>query len=161
MSRVVLDACCGQKTWWKGRDTTHVVFLDIQESAQPSVRGTMIALPFRDHVFDEIWCDPPHLIRNDVKHWNPVYLRYGRWRTRTEWTTAIAAIGPEFARVAHQDALLVMKIIDGSTDTHKRTIQLDDLLPLEAYWDCTNVEYAKTKVPWSSAFTVFVYYRRK
>ena len=157
----ILDACCGQKEWWRGKDTTNVTFLDILESVKPSVRGTMAHLPFCDGVFDEIWCDPPHLIRNDIQHWNPMYLRYGRWRTRNEWLTVVHAIGSEFWRVARSHARLVMKVIDGSIDKHRRTIQLNDLEPIEQYWTCTDVTYEKTKIPWSTAITVFAYYRRR
>lgn len=153
---MILDACCGDQEWWRGKDTSNVIFMDKLLSVRPSLVGSMCALPFRDSVFSQIWCDPPHLIRNDTKNWNPAYLRYGNWRNRREWEAALDAINEEFWRVAMPDAVLHMKIIDGKDYRVTKEEDLDRL----SLWVQTAIERVKTPVPWSTNFTIYATYRR-
>lgn len=110
---LILDPCVGPGEWWKEQKGVHVIKCDKIATCSNLVISTMIALPFAEGTFDEIWCDPPHLIRNDLSHWNKSYLRYGNWRNRREWEHALRGMNTEFRRVLRDTGLLYMKIISG------------------------------------------------
>ena len=116
----------------------------------------MSALPFADGVFDAIRFDPPHLIRNDLKHWNPSYLRYGHWKTRKQLERALASVNTEFHRVTKHSATLLVKIIDGRD---KRTTKVADL-----FWFNKWTEARQYRTPasasWAKTETLWTWFRR-
>ena len=110
---IELDATAGDRVIHTGRDISQIIFLDILPSVKPDIIGDAKYLPFRNSVFEKIYCDPPHLIRNDRKYWRKTYLRFGNWKNRVEWFRFLNRTNKEFARVLKPLGLLWYKIIDG------------------------------------------------
>lgn len=151
-SGLILDPTCGPASWWDEFPYARVIKCDIRNPEAADVIGDATALPFQDAVFDEIWCDPPHLIRNDTKNWNPTYLRYGHWPTRHTWERFLDDVNGEFLRVLKPDGRLVMKIING---TDYRVIKCNDLDRL-TLWQTRDEEVWKSGAPWSTCWSHMV-----
>ncbi len=116
MSRLILDPSCGEKNWLRG-NLDRFITCDILQSVRPDVVGDMKRLPFASGVFDAVRFDPPHMLRKDFDKWKDhggaKYIKYGCWRTRREWETALVAVNDEFHRVTRVGSTLLVKIIDG------------------------------------------------
>lgn len=155
--RKILDPCCGPKTWLRGNKGRYVTS-DILRSANPDVISDMKYLPYADGTFDAIRFDPPHLIRNDRKSWNPSYLKYGHWKNRREWEIALYKVNEEFHRVTKKGATLLVKIIDGKD---KRTTKRMDLYCWFTKWDMAKLYETGARVKWSSNTTLWAWFRKK
>lgn len=113
------------------------------------------SLPFRDGSFSRIYFDPPHLIRNDVKHFNPSYFKFGNWPCRRDWETALDRVNVEFRRVIKPRGLLFVKIIDGKD---RRVTKIADLNRLTS-WDCIDLQIRPSSMGWSSCKTINAVFR--
>ena len=125
-----LDACCGYKHMWKDKDISNIIFIDVKREVKPTIIADAKHLPFRDKIFNKIYCDPPHMIRNDKEfckvgkiHYD-YFEKYGNWKNRQEWIIFIAKTNIEFKRVLKDNGILWYKIIDGKDS---RIIKLGDL----------------------------------
>jgi SAM-dependent methyltransferase len=74
---VVLDACCGSKSFWFDKEDSRCVFVDIRKGVtpkfssagrkdrtlriHPDVKADFEKLPFADELFHLVVFDPPHL----------------------------------------------------------------------------------------------------
>ena len=154
--RLILDPCCGPKTWLGGNKDRYVT-CDILPSCSPDVVADMRFLPFADGVFDALRFDPPHLIRNDVKSWNPAYLKYGHWKNRRQWCNALYKVNDEFHRVTKDNATLLVKIIDGKD---KRTTKRQDLWHFYK-WNIARQYETKAMASWSNTTTLWTWFRKK
>ncbi len=153
--RKILDPCCGPKTWLRGNKARFITS-DLLFSASPDVVADMKNLPYADGTFDAIRFDPPHLIRNDVKHWSKSYLRYGNWKNRKEWEEALDAVNDEFYRVTKDNATLLVKIIDGKDRRVTKRHDLDRL----TRWNLTKLYETPAKAAWSSNTTLWTWFRK-
>ena len=126
---MILDATCSFGKIWPRFASLR---MDVRRIVKPDICASATHLPFREGVFDEIYCDPPHLIyafdpTNDSKKvstFRPGYvrfrehirfdmaIRYGFWRTKEEWNEFVEKSGPEFARALKSSGLLHYKITD-------------------------------------------------
>ena len=73
--KLILDACCGAKSFWFDKDNPSVEFCDNREVAyhefyphrfievRPDTVCDFRALPFADETFWHVVFDPPHLTR--------------------------------------------------------------------------------------------------
>lgn len=147
-----LDVCASTRVMWKGRDTSNATFMDILPSVSPDVVGSFTSLPFRSNVFDSVWCDPPHLIRNDVKHWNSIYTRFGNYKNRREFEKTWLRMNTEFARVLVSNGVLVLKMIYGKDH---RVPKRDDVEMFYSFDEVDRVEYP-SRVGWSSNTTAWI-----
>ncbi len=145
-SGLILDPTCGPASWWKEFPAATVVKCDLTNRTACDVQSDARHLPFQEAVFSEIWCDPPHLIRNDVKHWNPSYLRYGFWPYRHVWENFLDSVNAEFARALQPGGRLLMKIIHGKD---RRVTHREDLDRLTR-WKVTGEEVWKSGASWST-----------
>lgn len=148
-----LDACCGNREWWRGKNKSRVVFVDKLIEVKPSIVADFTVLPFKDDCFEEIWFDPPHLIRNDLKHWtnkSEALKKFGNWPTRRSWESALDAVNVEFSRVASSACRLIVKIIDGKD---RRVTKRSDLSRLTR-WTGTFSD-RRSGMGWSSNRTVW------
>jgi len=154
----VLDACgsLAKETWKGNYPENGAVVNDLLLEVHPTVVGDFRQLPFADDSFDTIFFDPPHLIRNDVKNWNPMYLRYGNWKNRKEWIGALEKANLEFSRVLVPGGTLWTKTIDGKD--YRVTKRQD----LEAFTNFILIEEheAPVKIPWSTNTTIYRKYTR-
>ena len=151
---LILDPTCGPASWWDEFPDARVIKCDIRNPEAADVIGDAAALPFQDAVFDEIWCDPPHLIRKAT--WagkaNPRYTRYGLWNTRSLWEAFLDNVNGEFLRVLKPDGRLIMKVINGAD---RRVIKRDDLDRL-TLWRVDNEEVWKSPIPLSTCWSHMV-----
>ena len=75
---IVLDATCSTKKIWPRFASLR---MDIKREVKPDICASAEFLPFREGVFSEIYCDPPHMIRSDTsleKQANAWKLRHPR-----------------------------------------------------------------------------------
>lgn len=156
MMRKILDPCCGPKTWLRGNKDRFITS-DLLASNTPHVVADMKNLPYTSGVFDAIRFDPPHLIRNDVKHWSPQYLRYGNWKNRKEWEIALDAVNKEFYRVTKNTATLLVKIIDGKDRRVTKRADLDRLTK----WEMVKLYETPAKAAWNTNVTLWAWFRKK
>lgn len=124
--------------------------------------GDMTDMPFADGLFDEIWCDPPHLVRNDIAKWgNPKYFKFGYWPTRKIMEQSLEGMAAEFHRVTKPNAILIMKIISGSSDKQRRCIGLADMFPFDVYWKTISIDREMSRFTWSTAMTLHILYAKR
>jgi hypothetical protein len=139
---VILDSTCSDlKRWPENAD----IRMDIKPEVKPDIVADAKHLPFRERVFDKIYCDPPHLIRNDESSWNPMYLRYGFFKSREDWLIFRVRTNIGFARCLKKDGVLHYKITDGK---EKRVTKLRDLQTMTNFMVCSDTP-RKVSAPWS------------
>lgn len=122
---MILDACCGAMLMyqnWNERLGDELVSIDIRKGdfsipkmagnwaeqkviIQPTIRGDMKFLPFRDNVFDAVVLDPPHL---DVGLGSFMDRKYGCW-SQTDLIRTLKAVKIEFERVLKPNGFLFIK----------------------------------------------------
>jgi len=106
---LILDSTCSTLRAWPEQADVRI---DISRKAHPDIVATACALPFADHVFDEIYCDPPHRVRpfgRDRK-----YDRFTTWNRYANWRRFLVAVDREFSRCLKPTGLLHFKISDGA-----------------------------------------------
>ena len=114
-----LDACCGYRHMWKNKNTSNVIFIDIKREVKPTIVASAKHLPFRDKIFDKIYCDPPHIIRSDTKNMklgqthSDFAKMYGSWKNRSEWIAFVGRTNIEFKRILKDNGILWYKITSG------------------------------------------------
>lgn len=151
-----LEPCCGPRREWSDVREATCVMGDKLLEVQPQVVLDFQQLPFKDGVFDSIFFDPPHLIRNDVKHFNKAYRHFGNWKSRREWEAALDSVNTEFWRVTRPGALLRVKIIHGDD---RRVTKIDDLRRL-SLWNEIDIDVRPSAVGWSTCHTIRVVFAR-
>jgi tRNA G10 N-methylase Trm11 len=153
--RKILDPCCGEKRWQRG-NLDRFISCDILRSVQPDVVADMCNLPFPAGTFDAVRFDPPHLIRDDVKHWSETLKRYGNWKTRRQMERAFDLVNTEFHRVTKAGAGLLVKIVDGRS---KMVTKAADLFWFTKWKQIK--QYSKpSRVAWSTNTTLWTWFRR-
>ena len=112
---LILDATCSYTTIWPKFATIRI---DIRPRVKPDLVMDARKTSFPDQYFDEIYCDPPHII--DVRissksspQGQKMKERYGYWSHPREWKEFIQATNIEFARILKPDGVLHYKIVDG------------------------------------------------
>ena len=153
---IELDATAGDRVIHAGKDTSQIIFLDVLSSVKPDIIGDAKKLPFRSGVFSKIYCDPPHLIRNDKKYWSKWYIRFGNFKNRREWIIFLANIDIEFKRVLREDGLLWFKITDGRD---RRVTKLADLQIMRNFEEVCREKQQKragwsTNTPWHILYKI-------
>ena len=132
---MILDATCSYFRTWPRYATLR---MDIRREVKPDIVASATHLPFRDNIFDSIYCDPPHLMRvgltglQEMKRkrllggWSALtpFERYGFWKTQKEWLGFVRESGPEFARCIKESGSLHYKITD---NIEPRNPRLSDL----------------------------------
>lgn len=125
--------------------------MDLLHSVAPDVQGSFTKMPFRSATFDRIYCDPPHLIRNDVKNWNPAYVRFGNYKNRDVFEETWLALGDELRRVLRPGGIVTFKYIYGKD---RRVPKREDTALL-GMWEISRDEWP-SKFKWSTNTTAVV-----
>ncbi len=118
---LVLDTTCSSKRNWPKRAD---IRLDISPDAKPDVLCDNSKLPFRDCVFDELYCDPPHAIGSSYSKLfarNPWMARFSFWKNKQELLDWLSDINVEFARIMKYNGKLFFK----SSNSNKSSGMLD------------------------------------
>lgn len=132
----ILDATCSEKRAWPAHATVRA---DVRKEARPDVRADARFLPFGDSSFDEVYCDPPHLVGRPQTVWaanlagrGPDFVRFGFFHTIAAWRSWCVESGREFHRVLKPGGLLHYKAPDGSL-AHAHQIYHTDVLKLPGF----------------------------
>jgi len=125
---MILDATCSYKKIWPRHATIRI---DIRPEVHPDRVLDARHTDFPDHYFDEIYCDPPHLIagrklvidkiiaaciRSGRTRSSSMFERYGYWITREDWHDFLRETNKEFYRILKPTGILNYKITDGKTE---------------------------------------------
>ena len=140
---MILDATCSTLRLWPKKATIRI---DIRPEVKPDMVMDARELQFPDHTFDEIYCDPPHVIdkrglfrkpkfsrsfasRN--RNLGPEYMtdlyihnmaRFGVWKSRGEWLDFVKRTDSEFYRCLKSSGELHYKICEsGKSESIRRT----------------------------------------
>jgi len=123
---MILDACCGTKIMYHGREEIlgdELISIDIRKeeetiigtrkgnikrirSVKPTVMADMKHLPFKDSVFEAVIFDPPFLDLSLSRFFRNMY---GSW-TEKETIQHLRAVNIEFKRVLQQEGILMLKV---------------------------------------------------
>ena len=136
---MILDATCSTKKIWPRFASLR---MDIKREVKPDVCASATHLPFRDGIFQEIYCDPPHVVGHQYwifseLHRQEGYDRFGAWDSLDQWFMFLEHVNIEAARCLELDGLLHFKVLDGAESHRKERIQFKDLIRL------TNFESAR------------------
>jgi len=124
---MILDACCGALLMYDNMHKNlgdNFVYVDIRvepeqdygkihiyckaiKAIRPLIKASMTHLPFREHIFDAIVCDPPHLTEGLESFMGK---KYGAWSIK-EIVKNIRPANDEFKRVMKPNGLLLLKIM--------------------------------------------------
>lgn len=110
---IILDATCSYGRRWPRFETIRI---DIRPEVHPDFVMDAKHTNFPDYHFDEIYCDPPHIVRKSpLSGMEDIYQRYGWWKSRSEWIDFLRQTNIEFFRILKLDGVLHYKITDGAT----------------------------------------------
>lgn len=151
---LVLDPFAGLGRTWAGM--LPPVFSDVIPQIPCAIEADAAALPFPDLLFDCVWTDPPHLIRNDVAHWTKGYARFGHYKNRAELERLWPLWSAEFRRVCAGS--LMLKTIDGGD---RRVAKREDLRLFEGEWEMVDIVGSKTSPGWSKTVTLYSLWKAK
>ena len=139
---MIVDTTCSTKRRWP-------VYADLRMDVNPSVKPDLVAdtrhLPFADGSINELWCDPPHLVKSWVNK-SPLvddttyaglhpgtrkaaagYRRFSIWGGMAEYLTWLTDTAREFRRVLKPHGIVRYKTTDGSR-SHGTTIRVVDAI---------------------------------
>lgn len=128
---MILDATSSKARRWPERADVRA---DISQLARPDVIADARYLPFKDGVFSEVYCDPPHFWkeRSDdawarkMSHLSSKgYDRFSYFLSKSEWLEFVRLTDMEFYRVLRPGGKLHYKI--PSSRSHGGTIDVNDL----------------------------------
>lgn len=137
---IILDATCSFKRIWPKHATIRI---DIRPEVKPDIVMDAKNLKFDDNYFDEIYCDPPHFIRNGPpsprikqvrrlsgRRTPDTFTRYGWWNGKEEWFEFCEKTNKEFYRCLKKTGLLYYKISEAGgcakpSDLIKRMTNFD------------------------------------
>lgn len=118
---VILDATCSFAKIWPKHATVRI---DIRPETHPDIVMDAKNLQFPDNHFDQIYCDPPHIIRDGdltrIKQYRrlqgrrspDLFTRYGVWKNVEEWFDFVAKTNNEFYRTLKPQGKLFYKITE-------------------------------------------------
>ncbi len=140
---MIIDVTCSTKRRWP----THAdLRLDVNPAVKPDIVADTHHLPFADGTVDEIWCDPPHLVKSyhnrsilvDESTYIGImseatckvaedYRRFGLWNGMREYLSWLENTSQEFLRVLRPAGIVRYKTTDGSR-SHGTTIRVCDAI---------------------------------
>jgi tRNA G10 N-methylase Trm11 len=114
--------------------------MDRRKEVGPDIVADARFLPFRNCVFDKIYCDPPHMIGNPetIERMNRHRLSTGRlsigswerytvWSSIQDWYQFLWFVDLEFARTLKDSGTLEFKVTDGDSNGLTKTRDLERL----------------------------------
>ena len=139
---MIVDTTCSTKRRWP-------VYADLRLDHNPAVKPDIVAdtrhLPFSDRTINELWCDPPHLVKS-YKNRSPHvdnemyfsrnesmqrptcgYRRFAIWGSMDEYISWLKDTSKEFYRVLRPAGIVRYKTTDGSR-SHGTTIRVADAI---------------------------------
>lgn len=92
---IILDACCGPRTFWFDREDKRSIFMDCREDkyivdrgtpgtkgrspviVKPQIMADFTEMPFRDEIFYHVVFDPPHYTSKSMTGNSKLAHQYG------------------------------------------------------------------------------------
>lgn len=117
----ILDATCSYKRKWPRFATVRI---DVRPETKPDIVMDAKDLKFPDNYFDEIYCDPPHIIRKSTDLTNvnlhrrligrelSMLQRFWFWKNTDEWLDFVKKTNDEFYRCLKPKGLLYYKMTE-------------------------------------------------
>ena len=124
---LTLDTTCADRKSKARFPRYATIGMDVSREVKPDIIASATHLPFKEGVFDKIYCDPPHRIRQDDEiQWRRMlgvthYNRFSHWRKKTDWFEFLDRVNIEFFKVLKSDGEFHIKITDGVSGAVKIT----------------------------------------
>lgn len=143
----ILDSTCSFSKIWPKHATIRI---DIRPETNPDIVMDAKDLKFPNDYFDEIYCDPPHLMAKEVpqriKQFRRLsgrrspdpWTRYGFWKTKEEWFEFIEKTNNEFYRCLKKDGKLFYKLTKAAQCT-----KYEDLIERMTNFTCIKIDEQK------------------
>jgi|SRR3990167_1183603 len=147
---MILDATCSFFRIWPRHAT---IRMDIRPEVKPDVVGDIRKTDFPDAHFDEIYLDPPHMIRKDQfilphdiiaikrrlsgRKSPDSFTRYGTFKSRKEWLDFLDKTNQELFRILKPNGKVYYKTTFGKDS---RLIKREDMEHM------TNFKIIKEKI---------------
>lgn len=119
MNKLILDACCGGRTFWFDKENPNVLFQDIRKeekgfckerpefTVQPDVMGDFRSMSYPDKSFKLVVFDPPHMLEGKAGNgW--MVKKYGSLSKAT-WKYDLKRGFDECWRVLEDNGILIFK----------------------------------------------------
>ena len=168
---IILDATCSYFHLWPRHAT---IRMDIRPEVKPDIVGDIRKTQFPNNHFDEIYVDPPHMIRTDNACMFPhdklavkrrlsgrttphSFDRYGVFKSINEWYEFLEAVNKELKRILKPNGKVHFKITHGKD---KRIIKRDDMNRLTNF-EVIKEKITKSKYPKSNNTVHWITFRRK
>lgn len=161
--KIILDATCSYARIYPKFATIRI---DIRPQTKPDIVMDAKDLKFIDNYFDEIYCDPPHLLRKGphkteaqkrrlLGRKSPGFWeRYGYWESKDKWNDFIEKTNNEFYRVLKPNGLLYYKI------TESPIIEYDDFITMMVNFKLINdlEQKSKSNLKWEKPKSKLVHF---
>lgn len=167
---IILDATCSYFHLWPRHAT---IRMDIRPECKPDIVGDIRKTNFSNHYFDEIYLDPPHMIRKDPMHFPHDKMtikrrlsgrrtphsfdRYGVFKSKKEWLEFLDKINLELFRILKPKGKVHFKFTFGED---RRMIKRTDLERLTNF-KLINEKITKSKYPGSKNKVYWITFRPK
>lgn len=124
-NKLVLDACCGGRTFWLDKEHPNTLYIDIRDEDEglcperknfkikPDMQLDFRNLPFPDNHFKLIVWDPPHIVQKDgqLRLQGILVKKYGALHADT-WGSDLKRGFNELWRVLDINGTLIFKFHD-------------------------------------------------
>ena len=148
----VLDSTCSDKKIWPKFASLR---MDTRVEVKPDIVASATHLPFRDGIFERIYCDPPHYIHKEgmgftLRHFKGMekigdnYERFGHWDTLEQFLSFLKAVDAEFDRCLTNSGTLYFKIACSNEKQHRMLRRSE--------FNLSNFEVTHEKITESIAF---------
>ena len=163
----ILDATCSYAHIWPKFATVRI---DIRPETKPDMVMDAKNLKFPDNYFDEIYCDPPHLLRksDDLTKANfrqrqrgrklSLLQRYYFWHNMDEWLIFVEKTNKEFFRCLKPNGTVYYKMTDA-----KGAVTIKSLIDGYTNFKLIEDKAVKSKVNWktSNSMAHYITFRRQ
>ena len=114
MKKLILDACCGPRSFWFDKNNPFVDFVHIRDEEHvimdkvvkihPDLVADFRNLPYQDNTFSPVVFDPPHLKQNVDGIMTKIY-----GKLNNDWKTDLSKGFKECYRVLKPQGVLIFK----------------------------------------------------
>ena len=148
--KIILDACCGGRTFWFNKNHGHTLYIDFEPrpkgtckerpewNCTPDLVADFRDLPFKDKQFKHIVWDPPHLTK--LMETSIMRKKYGVLNAET-WQSDLKKGFNELWRCLDDYGTLIFKWNEGSIKVN----EVLKLIPVDPLYGHPTAKHGKTK----------------
>jgi len=156
----VLDATASYRAWWKGKDTSKVIFVDRRKEVKPDIVCSNEFLPFVSGIFKGVFYDPPHVIAHakDATFFKTEFgIRFSAWESRDQFVLNVIRVNRAFTRVLTDDGTLLLK----HTDIDDEGLTLWHMMTLLSNFEETDREKQKSGTGHGDRPVFYITFKKK